>query len=246
MLNAIGRYRIRCNMNGIYEYVPRSEYEPVRIEANIIICAVQNELRPQGLTFQPMLVGSGRRHMVTRIKGGNGGFDLDYNIELHIPEGWGPRDIHAAFINALRRALDSTPYSDPEESTSSFTVKLVDHGRSRVVHSIDIAIVVPDNDRMQHYLRYNKPFGSFSFEPRGYRFNDRTYVDEIKEYYKDKGVDGWQLVLDEYLKLKNSNRDPCKKSLDLYTEAVRNVHSRLPGSIGYATILDSMCPRLGW
>lgn len=210
-------------MQGTYEYVNRSEYQPIKNEADRIIGKVQKELRSEGLTFQPHLIGSGNRGMVTRIRGGNRGFDLDYNIELQsIPGDWDAGDIHHAFRNALRRALKGTPYRDPEESTSSFTVKLVDPVTGRVVHSIDIAIAFYDGDT-QHYLRYDKACGCFAFVPRGYRFDDRAYVWEIEERCED----GWGMIREEYLKVKNSNRDPCKRSLDLYTEAVRNVYDRM-------------------
>ena len=59
-----------------YEYVSKSEYAPVRKELEQIINRVQVYMRKNyGLTFQFRLVGSGRRHLITRIKGGNRGYD---------------------------------------------------------------------------------------------------------------------------------------------------------------------------
>ena len=40
-------------------------------------------------------------------------------------------------------------------------------------------------------------------------------------------VDGWGLVYEEYLYLKNNNRDPNKHSYNLYVEAVNNVHHKM-------------------
>ena len=71
----------------MYEYVKKSEYAPVRKELEEIIKSVQNEMwEKYGLTFQFQLIGSGKRHLVTRIRGGNNGYDFDYNL---IIQRWG-------------------------------------------------------------------------------------------------------------------------------------------------------------
>jgi len=53
-----------------YEFVPKSEYQPVRIELEKIIKKVQDIVR-ENFTFQFRLVGGGGRHLITRIKGAN-------------------------------------------------------------------------------------------------------------------------------------------------------------------------------
>ena len=66
-----------------YEYVSKKEVYLVRDEIETIIHKVQDYLRKEGiLTFQYYLVGSAsnKRHLVTRLKNGNKGFDLDYNL----------------------------------------------------------------------------------------------------------------------------------------------------------------------
>ena len=71
----------------MYEYVKKSEYAPVRKELEQIINRVQVFMRKNyRLTFQFRLIGSGKRHLVTRIKGGNRGYDFDYNVILTPPD----------------------------------------------------------------------------------------------------------------------------------------------------------------
>ena len=54
----------------MYEYVKKSEYAPVRKELEQIIKRTQIEMRKNyGITFQFHLIGSGKRHLITRIQG---------------------------------------------------------------------------------------------------------------------------------------------------------------------------------
>lgn len=70
-----------------YEYVKKSEYAPVRRELEEIIHRVQGEMKKSyGMTFQFRLIGSGSRHLITRIRNGNSGYDFDYNLMLLPPE----------------------------------------------------------------------------------------------------------------------------------------------------------------
>lgn len=45
-----------------------------------IIHDLQDELRPEGVTFQYKIIGSGSKNLVTRVVNGNSGFDFDYNF----------------------------------------------------------------------------------------------------------------------------------------------------------------------
>lgn len=53
----------------MYEYVKKSEYAPIRKELEKIIKNVQIQMREKyELTFQFQLIGSGKKHLVTRKK----------------------------------------------------------------------------------------------------------------------------------------------------------------------------------
>lgn len=70
----------------MYEYVEKSEYAPIRQELEKIIINVQEAMRKKyKSTFQFRLIGSGKRHLITRIHGGNKGYDFDYNLILPHP-----------------------------------------------------------------------------------------------------------------------------------------------------------------
>ena len=209
-----------------FEYVSKTEYRPVREELEQIIRRAQKHLRDRGMTFQFRLIGSGGNHLITRVKGGNKGFDFDYNLILPDP---GDRDYNAKvvkdeFMKAFKSALHGTKYKPPEDSTSVLTIKVVDTANSRIIHSCDLAIIYypeSDNDGEYKYL-YNKKNGAYSFETRPESRGNERKIDVIKNH-----PGGWNLVRDEYLKVKNNNRDPDKRSHVLYLEAVNNVYNQI-------------------
>ena len=113
----------------MYEYVSRPEYAPIRKELEEIIKRTQIEMRKNyNLTFQLHLIGSGRRHLVTRIRDGNKGFDFDYNLIIPHTENvyYNKADIiKQNFIDSFKTALRETQYSFPKDSTSAITIKIV-------------------------------------------------------------------------------------------------------------------------
>lgn len=211
-----------------YEYVKKSEYAPVRKELELIINRVQAVMRKKyGLTFQFRLVGSGKRHLVTRIKGGNSGYDFDYNLILS-PSGDGDRYIAKVikqeFTDALKIALRGTNYSFPKDSTSSITIKVVDKSKKKILYRCDFVIIYcGNNDGCDgyYYLRNNK-------SQRSYQFVFRTLNSKIDEKVQEIIEDGgWPYIKEEYLYLKNINGDGKKHSFSLYAEAVSNVYNQM-------------------
>lgn len=154
----------------MYEYVKKSEYAPVRKELERIINYVQIEMREKySLTFLFQLIGSARRHLVTRIRGGNSGYDFDYNLIISHPGNgyYYIADIlKRNFIAAFKNTLQGTSYSFPKDSTSAITIKVVDKKHKRISHSCDFAIIYYDifneNDGY-FYLRNNKKQNKYGF-----------------------------------------------------------------------------------
>ena len=212
----------------MYEYVKKSEYAPVRKELELISNRVQVLMRKKyGLTFPFHLIGSGQRHLITRIKGGNRGYDFDYNLILS-PPGDGyyyiAKVIKQEFIDALKIALRGTEYSFPKDSTSSITIKVVDKGKKKIEHSCDFAIIYyGDNDGYEgyYYLRNNKPQQSYQFV---FRTSNSNIGEKVQEIIED---DGWPYIKEEYLLLKNINEGNRKPSFALYAEAVNNVYNQM-------------------
>lgn len=70
-------------MTNQYEYVTRREYSPINQDFQQIINQVHKEMKQYDITFQHELIGSGSRRLVTRILGGNTGYDFDYNLNIN-------------------------------------------------------------------------------------------------------------------------------------------------------------------
>ncbi len=206
----------------MYEFVEKDEYQPVRNILEEIIHRVQDLVRDE-FTFQYQLIGSGGRHLITRIKGGNQGYDFDYNLILNGPgEGkiWKPEFARVTILNALKEAIKESPYNDPNNKTSALSIKVVDQKNSRIVHGCDFAVVYYPEDQDSHYykyVRFNKADSSYTWEERKLSRN----VDEKRDWIDVNNH--WQKLKEEYLKLKNRNSDPNKVSFSLYHEAVHNV-----------------------
>lgn len=212
----------------MYEYVKKSEYAPVKKELEEIIKTVQIEMREKyKLTFQFQLIGSGRRHLVTRIRGGNSGYDFDYNL---IIQRWGnmpqnPKIVKQSFIDALKKALRGTPYSFPKDSTSAITIKVVDKKQKKICHSCDFAIIYYkscDVNNGYYYLRNNKERNRYEFVYRSINSGIEEKVYDILEESR-----GWECISEEYRKLKDINEGKEKHSFSLYTEAVNNVYNQI-------------------
>ena len=213
----------------MFEYVNRVEYSPIKVEVEKIINRVNSYMQRQYDTaFRPCLIGSGKRHLITRKVKGNEGYDFDYNLVVPAPEPgyhYVPKILKDQFIEAFKYAVKGTPYSNPKDSTSTITIKMVDRKKSKIVHSCDFAIVYYDDNITNNgyfYLKNNKKHNSYTFEYRKLSFNTDKKVEYILEYQN-----GWNKIRDEYLKLKNRNNDENKKSFCIYLEAVNNVYNHL-------------------
>lgn len=212
----------------MYEYVNRAEYAPIRRELEVIIKRVQSEMRKRyQITFQFRLIGSGRRHLITRIRNGNRGYDFDYNLIIRHP-GKGylykPNIIKRQFMSAFETAIKGTQYLFPKDSTSTITIKVIRQGK--VQHSCDFAIIYyedPDETNYgYYYLRNNKKQGNYEFAFRALNSNPDEKVEDICQY-----SNGWNLIRKEYLKLKDINEGKEKHSYSIFIETVNNVYNQM-------------------
>lgn len=213
----------------MYEYVEKAEYAPVRKELEEVIKRTQIEMRRNyGLTFQFHLIGSGRRHLVTRIRGGNKGFDFDYNLIIPHPGNgyyYKANIIKQNFMDSFKTALQGTQYSFPKDSTSAITIKVVDKKNKQIRYGCDFAIIYYGDYNESdgyYYLRNKKKQGFYEFAFRTLNSDIEEKVTDIREY-----DDGWNYIRDEYLMLKNINEGNGKHSYSLYIEAVNNVYNQM-------------------
>ena len=210
-----------------YEYVTRKEFSPVKREIEHIIKKVNEIMETEeDISFYCDLIGSGKRHLITRLKNGNTGFDFDYNLVIETPTDfiWRAKEVKLGFIRAFNKALIGTKYKCAEDSTSAITIKVVDTQNSKIVHSCDFAIIYylsDDTNDGYKYIRNNKN-GKYTFEIRKVSTNLNAKIDKIESYWNN----GWDIIRDEYLTVKNSNKDADKHSFVLFLEAVNNVYNQ--------------------
>ena len=193
-----------------------------------------------GSGFYYELVGSASRKLVTERINGNRGYDFDYNLVIDEPSlfgrnvidvtsagyeyTWDAHQIKERFREAFNYAVDGTEFDFPDDSSSVLTINCYSKDRNRILYGADLAIVFYDRNGVIHTLEHYKTHDAFSSDGYGFQIRNTSYgidikLDEIIEFLDD----GWDLIREEYLKLKNSNEDDDKKSFILFVEAVNNV-----------------------
>ena len=211
-----------------YEYVTKKEYTPVKRELEKIIRKVKKIMETEeDISFYYDLIGSGEKQLITRLKNGNTGFDFDYNLIIETPKDytWKAKEVKLGFIRAFNKALRGTMYECAEDSTSAITIKVVDIQNSKIIHSCDFAIIYYISDDINDgykYIRNNKN-GKYTFELRRVSTNFEKKIVEIEVFDKN----GWNEIRDEYIRVKNSNKDIDKHSFILFLEAVNNVYNHI-------------------
>lgn len=210
----------------VFEFVSKSEYTPVRLVLEEIILNIQEEIKPF-CTFQFMLIGSGRKKMITREVGSNKGFDFDYNLSLQKIKGDddSPQQIRSTFLNIINKVAKRYGYR-VEDNKSAITIKLINQDNKKIIHSCDFGIVEDytddnDNERQQIIIR-----DKTSIVPR-YFWNERPKSSNYAFKLSNIEASGlWEVLKFEYLRLKNNNKDSDKKSYQLFIEAVSNVYNK--------------------
>lgn len=207
-----------------FEFVPKSELNPVKIQVEEIINLLQDAMREFGVTFTFKLVGSGGKHLVTRVVNGNTGFDFDYNLGIQKDGDLSAKELRLKMKSQLEKILYKTEYSTVSPGKQSMTFKFIDHENSRVIHSCDFAVVNDyedeNGDSIQKILIWQKKNDTYVWNKRPLAKNHSDKLSNLKA----NGL--WQEVKDEYLKIKDNNRDKEKKSFSLFFEAINNVYNR--------------------
>lgn len=209
----------------MFEYVPKSEYQPFKLEVDEILKSIQRDLKENGiLTFQFNLIGSAKRKLITRVENGNQGFDLDYNIviqRIFNNRYKNAKLLKQKFIDLFNKYFDDS-YDYSEDSTSVITIKKLNAQRNKIICSVDIAIVsyYEDEEGMerQKYIRFDKNSGNYSWALRKVATNHRHVEDLIKE----KNL--WEDV--KVLYLNNKNKEPKKESRIVYYQTLETIYRR--------------------
>lgn len=209
-----------------FEYVNRSKWKPVKKQLIELIKHVQDEVR-KDFTFRYDFVGSSKRNMITNDIKSNVGFDFDINIEVNgDDEKYSAREIKEKLMNSFNRVIrkycEKLHYKCCENNTRVFTIKVIDHKNSKILHSCDFAIVYNCSDGSQQYIRYNKSQNNYSWTYQTKAFSN---LNERAKSIKKSGL--WNNVKDLYLIKKNANTDIHKKSCSIYAETINEIYKKL-------------------
>lgn len=199
-----------------FQYVPKSEYQPLKNQIIQILNEVQDEVRDD-FTFQYHFIGSTKRKMITRDMKSPIGFDFDVNIEVNDDdEDYSATDIRNILRPIITRVSWKYGFNKCEDSTRVITIKMTNPWRSTIEHSCDFAVVYGNQ-----YIRYNKKTQQYYWaqQPKGYKALERK-ADTLKDY------DYWGEVREVYIDKKNRNDDPNKHSRSIYAETINEVYKR--------------------
>lgn len=199
-------------------YASKKEVSQFKKEVICLINKVQNELRDQ-FTFQFEFIGSVKLNLVTYDPWQNIGFDLDCNLKPNDPnEEYSPDEIRDILMKAFDKFRKSFGFSYSQDSTRVFTIKIKDRDNSKIVNSVDFAIVFDYANGQQQYIRFNKQTGkcTWEYQPKGY-----YQLPKNIERIKNNGL--WNEFKEYYLEKKNKNSNPNKKSRSLRAEAVKEI-----------------------
>ena len=208
-----------------FQYVTKKTAAPVKEELLQLIHEVQDEVRKK-FTFRYDFIGSSSRNMITQDLNSNIGFDFDVNFEVNDDEQkYTPKDIRLTIKRAIDKVAPKYGYSPCEDSTRVLTIKKIDHERSKIIHSGDIAMVKSftnaDGVEDQKYIRFEKKQNQYvwALQPRPF-----VRLAEKIEWLKKNGL--WGETRDYYIEKKNNNTDPNKHSRSIFAEAINEMYNK--------------------
>lgn len=209
-------------MNKKYDYVPRSEYLPVKKELEILINFVQDEVR-DCFTFSFTYVGSTHRHLITKNTNSNVGYDFDVNIHVNDDqEEFEADEIRHTIMNAFNKHVRQFGYDYCENHKRVFTIKRKNIWNSTIISSCDFAIVYDCHDGRQQYIHFDKKFHSYYWE---YLPVSNTELERRADTIKKNQM--WSEVRNRYLEKKNDVINEDKKSRSLYAETINEIYKSI-------------------
>lgn len=201
-----------------YVYVTKKEVQATKKEVMQLIHKAQNEVRDK-FTFSYQFIGSSSRNMVTMLENGNEGYDLDVNIRVNDEdEDYSASEIKHILMRAFNKYVNCYDYDYSEDSKRVFTIKVKDRENSRILHSVDFAVVYDCDDGRQQYIHFNKKQNTYEWQYQGKGFYQ---LKEKEEWITKHGLKNE--LNDVYLHNKNANKDSNKKSRSIYAESVSQV-----------------------
>ena len=182
------------------------------------------DLVREKFTFQFYPVGSFSRNMITYDAKSNVGYDFDINIEVNDDEeAYSAKEIRDILRNALSGVAPEYEYSNAKDSTRVITIKMVNHGHSRILHSCDFAVVHNYSGRenrkpMQQYIRFQKETQLYFWclQSKGY-----DGLPEKVKWLKRNNL--WEELRNYYRSKKNANTDADCHSRTIFAISVHEM-----------------------
>lgn len=207
-----------------FVYVTKKEAAPARADLEELIHLVQDELR-KTFTFSYEFIGSASRNMITYDRKSNVGYDFDVNIRINDEENnFTAKEIKTKLMNAFNKYSKRFQYDNAEDGKRVITIKVKGRKNSKILHSCDFAVVNDyqdqDGDWHQEYIHFNKSDNTYQWNEQPAGFYE---LPEKIDWIKENGL--WQKVRDLYIKKKNVNNDPNKKSRSVFAETISNIYN---------------------
>lgn len=194
-----------------HKYVYRKNLRKIR---EPLIHSVQDKVRKH-FTFQYKFTGSIKYNMVTYIEEFNKGYDIDVDFYLNS----NASDIEPEeIIKEIKNAIDYEKedcYDYAENSTSVLTIKVKDKENSKIIHSVDFAIIKDENCQKKYIHLYK--------EKNEYVWKEKSHLNEVGDKIceiKKKLL--WNNVRKLYLDKKNKDKND-KKSYSLFLETINEI-----------------------
>ena len=203
-----------------YEYVFRREYQPVKNALIELLNLVQDEIR-EYFRCQYHFVGSARWNAITRVIGGNRGYDFDVDLIVKSTEEYPAGKFKSIVMNAINKYCTGFGYGYSENNKSVITIKHIDVWNSSIAYSCDLAIVNEYKDKTGNIRRrivgFDRTSLAFIWKDRSKGYdNQKEKVEQIKK----TGI--WEEFKAIYLAKKNNNTEG-KDSRALFAEAVNEM-----------------------
>ena len=212
----------------MYHYVEDREFlSRIRTEAVKLMQQLCHTLKADyDIGARPFMVGSAKRGLITQ--NANQPVDLDFNLEIVRCEDFDDcRYLKECVRKSFDKVLRAHGWWACQDSTSVLTAKRTRYPITDPAnYAIDVCIVIQDEDGRYHRLIHKKTGWACYDE---YYWNIAPQSRELRKKVKHiKECGKWELVRDQYLRLKNlylTRNDYDHPSFICYTEAVSNVYN---------------------
>ena len=197
-----------------FKYISKKNANVQKAYSNSVnmLKEVQDLVRDK-FTFRFDIIGSYKLNMITYDAKSNIGYDFDFNIEVNDDNcDYTPKEIKKQILlPAFQKVCKKYGYGNPEDSTRVITIKKINHKKSRIQYSCDLAIVnnytEDDGTPSQEYIHFDKKQNRYLWQQQS---NGLLSFNEKLNWIKRNNL--YELFKEFYLINKNFNNNPHNHS----------------------------------